>query len=573
MSLETKTSASGCFAPTTHRTSVLFRGRSRCHRQPLFATITQQTEAGGASQRAAVASDSRQQPLLTPAMVSSDPLEELLDGPLHEFSGKRLLILLLVASSWTGALPIFIDEFIAQPVDLEQCTCSNSSGLTSNLADSICSRCSGELQCPSVPYSMSAEWGLYCSRDWQRGIGSSFLFAGLGLGSLITGVLSDKLGRHRVLFTSTLLVAVFFAASAGMPSFELYLCCRALLGMGLAGMSVVGLTLACELVGPTTRIFATIALPCYIWAVVSCITPGLAYAFRDHSWRLLILCSSIFYLVQAACCGLLLPESPQWLLRQGEATACQDVIRLLVGHVEPADERMIAIERKALSRANDERTLLPPNGGVAEGEAKAGRQLSQLGQLCSDRRMRLTCLVQVFLWMVISLSYYAISFNADNLSSSIYLNFFLVSLPVFPAAYSTRLLDSPRLGRRGANAIFLGLIAVAITLGAVFPVVATGSSMVGTFAAEAAFNLIYVQVQELFPTSVRNSALGMCSAASRVATLLAGPLPILLGSTCTLALIGILAAVALPLSWFALPETLGVTLANVGTTTRDEAED
>tara|TARA_B110001452_G_scaffold266629_1_gene273995 strand:- start:800 stop:2446 length:1647 start_codon:yes stop_codon:yes gene_type:complete len=537
------------------------------------ATITQQPEAG-ASQRPA---DSRQQPLLAPAMVSSDPLEDLLDGPLHEFSSKRLLILLLVACSWTGALPIFIDEFIAQAVDLEQCTCSNTSDLIG--ADDVCSSCSaagGELQCPSVPYSMSAEWGLYCSRDWQRGIGSSFLFAGLGVGSLITGVLSDRLGRHRVLFVSTVLVAVFFAASAGMPTFELYLGCRTLLGMGLAGMSVVGLTLACELVGPTTRIFATIALPCYIWAFVSCITPGIAYAFRDHSWRVLILCCSAFYLVQAACVGLLLPESPQWLLRQGEATACQDVVRLLVGHVESTDERLIAIERQALSRASDERTLLPenglaaPNAGVVEGEAKAGG--SQLGQLCSDRRMRRICLVQIFLWMVISLSYYAISFNAGNLSSSIYLNFFLISLPVFPAAYSTRLLDSPRLGRRGANAIFLGLIAVAITLGAIFPVVATGSSMVGTFAAEAAFNLIYVQVQELFPTSVRNSALGMCSAASRVATLLAGPLPILLGSTSMLMLIGVLAAVALPLSWFALPETLGVTLANVGTTTRDAAE-
>ena len=60
--------------------------------------------------------------------------------------------------------------------------------------------------------------------------------------------------------------------------------------------------------------------------------------------------------------------------------------------------------------------------------------------------------------------------------------------------------------------------------------------------------------------------------ASGACRLLAGPLPILLGSTSTLTLIGVLAAVALPLSWFALPETLGVTLANVGTTTRD-AED
>ena len=70
------------------------------------------------------------------------------------------------------------------------------------------------------------------------------------------------------------------------------------------------------------------------------------------------------------------------------------------------------------------------------------------------------------------------------------------------------------------------------------------------------------QVNELYPTAVRSTALGVCSAAARVATLVSAPLPIVMGSTATLALIGTSCAIALPLSWFCLPETLGRALTD-----------
>ena len=122
-------------------------------------------------------------------------------------------------------------------------------------------------------------------------------------------------------------------------------------------------------------------------------------------------------------------------------------------------------------------------------------------------------------------------------------------------------MDHPWFGRKGASAAFLSLVSVAIGVGALVPSVAVACSMVGTFAAEAFFALLYLQVQELFPTPMRSTAIGLCSAGSRAANLLSAPMPIVLGSELTLAFIGTICAFALPFALCALPETRGRSLA------------
>lgn len=87
--------------------------------------------------------------------------------------------------------------------------------------------------------------------------------------------------------------------------------------------------------------------------------------------------------------------------------------------------------------------------------------------------------------------------DAGNLSTSPYLNFLLISLPLFLIAYVTPfVMDQPRLGRRGALLCFFGMAVVAIICGVAWPVVATASSMVGSFAAEGAFAVIYLQASQ-----------------------------------------------------------------------------
>ena len=79
-----------------------------------------------------------------------------------------------------------------------------------------------------------------------------------------------------------------------------------------------------------------------------------------------------------------------------------------------------------------------------------------------------------FLWLTVALSYYAISFNAGNLSDNVYLSFALVSLPLFPSGYASRLMmDHPRLGRRLTNTTLLSLLVPVIAVGALFESTAT----------------------------------------------------------------------------------------------------
>ena len=62
---------------------------------------------------------------------------------------------------------------------------------------------------------------------------------------------------------------------------------------------------------------------------------------------------------------------------------------------------------------------------------------------------------------------------------------------------------------------------------------------------------------ELYPTEVRNTALGMCSAFARITSIAATILPSLLGSATLMLLIAAVCGLAAACSWALVPETLG----------------
>ena len=119
------------------------------------------------------------------------------------------------------------------------------------------------------------------------------------------------------------------------------------------------------------------------------------------------------------------------------------------------------------------------------------------------------------------------------------------------------MMDHPRLGRRLAGTSAFVLVMLIISIGAIWPSAATAASIVGNFFAEASFSVVYVQTQELYPTTIRNTALGLCLASSRIGTFASSLVPVLAGSTGTLMLIALLCALAAPLAFLTIPETLG----------------
>lgn len=71
-----------------------------------------------------------------------------------------------------------------------------------------------------------------------------------------------------------------------------------------------------------------------------------------------------------------------------------------------------------------------------------------------------------------------------------------------------------------------------------FPAVAVLLEMLGKFGVTAAFCIVYAVSSELFPTVIRNTAMGCCSMAARVGTIIS-PFIIYLGKLYITAFLGL----------------------------------
>ena len=220
--------------------------------------------------------------------------------------------------------------------------------------------------------------------------------------------------------------------------------------------------------------------------------------------------------------------------------------------------------------------------------------LGGFGALFHDAARARITLAESYLWAACALSYYGISFNSAEVSSdlaleltpllapptararqravalfpspfrrarssgSVYTNFVLVSLPLYPVAFvGSRLMDAPCLGRK-APRHYISRLALALGTAALLPQYAIGASMVANFFALAAFNLVYVQAAELSHFGALDGD-RLPLSRLRLATLVAIALPTLAGPRMTLAAIAVVDACALPFVAL-VPETRGVSL-------------
>ena len=74
----------------------------------------------------------------------------------------------------------------------------------------------------------------------------------LAIGLLITGPISDRLGRKSVMVMALFCASLFTIASALMPSWEGVLITRALVGLSLSGLGAVAMTYLSEEIHPRT---------------------------------------------------------------------------------------------------------------------------------------------------------------------------------------------------------------------------------------------------------------------------------------------------------------------------------
>lgn len=131
----------------------------------------------------------------------------------------------------------------------------------------------------------------------------------LALGLLITGPLSDAVGRKSVMVTALLMAAVFTLISATMSSWHGLLILRALTGLALSGVAAVGMTWLSEEVHPSALAFS---MGLYIsgnsiGGMSGRLLSGLIADFS--SWRVAVAITGCFALAAALLFWKILPPS------------------------------------------------------------------------------------------------------------------------------------------------------------------------------------------------------------------------------------------------------------------------
>lgn len=202
------------------------------------------------------------------------------------------------------------------------------------------------------------------------GIGwvTSSIIVGCIIGVIISGRLSDAIGRKKVLVGTAIIFIVGAAAEALSPSAGALVAARILVGVGI-GMETTVAPLYIAEVAPANirgrlvsfnQLFNTIG-NLVVFALAAVLTAVGSEAWSvNQSWRWIFAAGILPAIVFLALLPLI-PESPRWLVRKGRVDIARSVLNRINPSEEVADEQLRAMQLEAEDEgAANWRTVLAP---------------------------------------------------------------------------------------------------------------------------------------------------------------------------------------------------------------------
>jgi putative MFS transporter len=170
------------------------------------------------------------------------------------------------------------------------------------------------------------------------------MFVGMGIGSIIWGPISDRIGRKKTIISSFMLYGILSLASAFSPDYSTLYALRLMCGVAAAGVFVVVFPYFTELLPVRSRGPFTTYLVAG-WPVGVFFALGATIWLTPMGWRWVLGMSSLAGL-WALVVAWLVPESPYWLVgvgRQEQARA--SIFRLSRGATVISPQQNLHVEK------------------------------------------------------------------------------------------------------------------------------------------------------------------------------------------------------------------------------------
>ncbi|CAE1142013.1 SLC22A4_5 [Acanthosepion pharaonis] len=310
---------------------------------------------------------------------------------------------------------------------------------------------------------------------------------------LCCGWLPDRFGRKKVIIAALMLEGITGILYSQIMDINMILILRFLTAFGSSLCYMPSVVFGAEISSTKNRACASIIIQLYLTAGYIVISI-LAYYIR--TWKLLVLLVSIPTIPVALLYFWLLPESPRWLLTVKKEKEAEIILN-----------KMAKVNNRNFSYKSDEIEI-----SVVEDRTV------RLWKIFTIPKLRKRTFILMFNWFVVSFAYYGMVLHTEHLSGNIFLNFLFGALVEIPA-YLMCVVLLDRIGRKKLYIAFMaigGICGIMIIFSLMytpgdFQRNKTSLALLSRLCITGSYGIIYLHTCELYPTCVRNGALGYLS--------------------------------------------------------------